>query len=125
MTINHTQGINELAEQLRPVLENSPDGVYIWLDETNKVCNQRLAELFGYTVEEWGATEPFLESFVAPEDRGDFSHNYHGHVAELSRPVTFRFKALRKDGSTFDAVTDMIPLTWHGHPVAYHFVREA
>jgi hypothetical protein len=38
--------------------------------------------------------------------------------------VTFRFNALRKDGSTFAAETDMVPIAHDGHMVAYHFVRE-
>jgi hypothetical protein len=42
--------IRELAEQLRPVLKRSPDGVYLWLDEARKACNERLAGLFGLTV---------------------------------------------------------------------------
>jgi PAS domain S-box-containing protein len=115
--------IRELAEQFRPVMEGSPDGVYLWLNEAHKACNERLANLFGYTVEEWCATEPFLEKFVAEEDRKVFSWNYHNRVAVLAFPVTFRFRGQRKDGSTFAAETDMIPISHRGHAVAYHFVR--
>jgi PAS domain S-box-containing protein len=115
--------IRELAEQFRPVMEGSPDGVYLWLNEAHKACNERLANLFGYTVEEWCATEPFLENFVAEEDRKVFSWNYHNRVAALAFPVTFRFRGQRKDGSAFAAETDMIPISHRGHAVAYHFVR--
>ena len=115
--------IRELAEQFRPVMEQSPDGVYLWLDEAHKACNERLAKLFGFTVEEWQATQPFLENFVVEEDRKMFSWNYHNRVAALAFPVTFRFRGLRKDGSTFAAETDMIPISYRGHAVAYHFVR--
>ena len=104
-------------------MEGSPDGVYLWLDEAHKTCNERMAEMFGYTVEEWSEAEPFLESFVAEEDRKVFSWNYHNRVAALKFPVTFRFRALRKDGSTFAAETDMIPISHRGRAVAYHFVR--
>jgi PAS domain S-box-containing protein len=124
MTINHTDLISEVAEQYRPVLENSPDGVYLWLDETNKVCNEKLARIFGYSVAEWRRTEPFLESFVAPEDRELYARHYQSSVASLTSPVTFRFRGLRKDGTTFAAETDMIPICWQGHAIAYHFVRE-
>jgi PAS domain S-box-containing protein len=120
---SHVDIMQEIAEQYGPVLENSPDGVYLWLDETSKICNQRLAELFGCTVAEWCATEPFLESFVAPEDRETYAWNYQTHVAPLQYPVTFRFRGLRKDGTTFAAETDMIPVSFQGHAVAYHFVR--
>jgi PAS domain S-box-containing protein len=117
------QAMRELSEHFRPVMEGSPDGVYLWLDETHKTCNERLASLFGFTVEEWREASPFLDNFVAEEDRGVFSWNYHNRVAALAFPVTFRFRGLRKDGSTFDAETDMIPISYQGYAVAYHFVR--
>jgi PAS domain S-box-containing protein len=115
--------IKELAEQFRPVFEQSPDGVYLWLDEAHKVCNERLATMFGYTVEEWGEAEPFLDTFVAEEDRAIYSWNYHNRVATLAFPATFRFQGLRKDGPTFPAETDLIPISYKGYAVAYHFVR--
>jgi PAS domain S-box-containing protein len=124
MLRSHPDLIQSLADQYRPVFENSPDGVYLWLDETpHKVCNERLARMFGYTVEEWSATQPFLETFVAEEDRAIYSRNYHRCVVELAHPVTFRFTGRRKDGSTFQAEMDMIPVSWHGYAVAYNFVR--
>ena len=116
--------IRELAEQFRPVMEQSPDGVYLWLDEAHKACNERLAKLFGFTVEEWQATQPFLENFVVEEDRKIFSWDYHIRVAALAVPVTLRFRGLRKDGSTISAETDMIPTSFRGHAVVYPFVRQ-
>jgi len=124
MEISHGDVMQQVAEEYRPILESSPDGVYLWLDETHKVCNERLARMFGCSVPEWSAAQPFLESFVAPEDRGMYSWNYQNRVAALAFPVTFRFRARRKDGSTFAAETDMIPIAWQGHAVAYHFVRQ-
>jgi PAS domain S-box-containing protein len=124
MSDEHREVMRELIEQFRPIMEQSPDGVYLWLDEAHKTCNERLASLFGYTVEEWCATQPFLENFVAEEDRAIFSWNYHNRVATLAFPVTFRFQGLRKDGSRFSAETEMIPITYRGHAVAYHFVRQ-
>ncbi len=124
MSDEHRDVMRELIEQFRPIMEQSPDGVYLWLDEAHKTCNERLASFFGYTVEEWCATQPFLENFVAEEDRAIFSWNYHNRVATLAFPVTFRFRGLRKDGSRFSAETEMIPITYRGHAVAYHFVRQ-
>ena len=124
MTNTHLDLIGEITEQFRPVLDNSPDGVYLWLDEENKVCNEKLARMFGYTVDEWRSTQPFLDTFVDAGDRETYAGNYQTRVASLAYPVTFRFRGQRKDGSTFAAETDMIPVSWRGHAVAYHFVRE-
>ena len=123
MPASHATAIAELAEHLKPVLEESPDGVYLWLDEQNKVCNQRLAKMFGYDVDEWEAIDDFASTLIADESRARYVWNYQNHVGRLQHPVTFRFRGKRKDGSTFAAETDMIPLTYRGHVVAYHFVR--
>ncbi len=123
MTMSHEQATEELAGHLRPLFEQSRDGVYIWLDETNKRCNERLAGMFGYSVEEWEATTDFAHTFVADADRGHYVWNYQNRIATLAFPATFRFEGRRRDGSTFDAEVDMIPLTYGGHRFAYHFVR--
>lgn len=121
--VSHDDVIPELAEHLRPIFEQSPDGVYVWLDEHHMSCNERLAGMFGMTVEEWSAEPGFLQRFVHEEDQGLFSWNYWNRVQPHAFPVTFRFRGLRRDGSTFSAETDMIPLSYGGHTVAYHFVR--
>jgi PAS domain-containing protein len=124
MTVSHEECIPQLAEHLRPVFEASPDGVYVWLDETHSACSERLASLFGLTVETWSNAPGFLQRHVHEDDQAQFSWNYWNRVQELAFPVTFRFRAIRADGSTFLAETDMIPLAYGGHTVAYHFVRQ-
>jgi PAS domain S-box-containing protein len=121
---DHEHMLSELLEQFMPVFSHSPDGVYLYLDENHKVCNTRMADMFGLTVEEWRKVPNFLESFVAAQDRELFASNYGEHVAELKNPVSFRFHGVRKNGEIFLAETEMIPFSWNGHPIAYHFVRE-
>ena len=120
----HEQILREMEEQFGPLFESSPVGVYLYVNDAHKICNERMAQMHGMTAEEWRNTPTFLNDFIAEEDRETYAKNYQHHVAGLKHPVTFRFRGLRKDGSTFAAETDMIPLSWHGHAVAYHFVRE-
>lgn len=120
----HEQILREMLEQFGPVFESSPHGVYLYLDDYHKICNERLAKMFGLTVKEWAAAPNFLSDFVDERDQELVARNYQHHIADLTHPITFRFRARRKDGSTFNAETDMIPISWRGNPVAYHFVRE-
>ena len=120
----HEQILREMEEQFGPLFESSPVGVYLYVNDVHKICNERMAQMHCMTVEEWRNTPTFLNDFIAEEDREMYARNYQHHVAGLRHPVTFRFRGLRKDGSTFAAETDMIPLCWRGHAVAYHFVRE-
>jgi PAS domain S-box-containing protein len=120
----HEQILRELEEQFGPLFDRSPVGVYLYVTDHHKICNERMAQMHGMTVAEWRDTPTFLDDFIAAEDREMYARNYRQHVAGLMHPVSFRFRGLRKDGSTFAAETDMIPLCWRGHAVAYHFVRE-
>jgi len=121
--IAHDDVIPQLAEHLRPVFESSPDGVYVWLDETHWTCSRRFAESFGYSVEELTDRPHFLQAFVHEEDQEMFAWNYGNRVDAQAFPVTFRFRGVHRDGSVMQAETDMIPLAFGGHTVAYHFVR--
>jgi PAS domain-containing protein len=122
--VAHDVATKELAEHLAPVFEASPDGVYIWLDEEHWICNGRFAELFGYDgPDELHDTPRLLQRIVHEDDQQLFSWHYWNRVQPLAFPATFRFTGVRKDGSTCQAETDMIPLTFGGHTFAYHFVR--
>jgi PAS domain S-box-containing protein len=123
-TVAHEVATKELAEHLQPLFDTSPDGVYVWLDEEHWVCNQRFADLLGYdSPDELNDTPNFLQRMVHEDDQQHFSWNYWNRVQALAFPTTFRFRGTRKDGSTFQAETDMIPFTYGGHTFAYHFVR--
>jgi PAS domain S-box-containing protein len=122
--VAHERVIPELADHLMPIFGSSPDGVYVWLDETHWTCNERLASMFGYTVEELENTPYFLQRLVHEDDQSMVSWNYWNRVQELAFPATFRFRGRRKDGSEVQCEMEMIPLTYGGHTVAYHFVRQ-
>jgi PAS domain S-box-containing protein len=121
--VAHDDAIPRLAEHLAPVFDASPDGVYVWLDETHWTSNEKLAGMFGYAVDELENAPGLLQRLVHEDDQELFSWNYWNRVQALPFPVTFRFRGVRKEGSMFSAETEMIPLAFGGHTIAYHFVR--
>ena len=124
METEHGTIIREIGKQFKTVMDSSPQGVYLWLDDEHKICNEHLAEMFGYTVSEWQESPSFLEGCVAEADREKFARNFQNHIETLDSPMTFRFLAIMKDGGVFSAEADMIPISWDNHAVAYHFVRK-
>jgi PAS domain S-box-containing protein len=123
-TVAHEVASKELADHLQPLFDASPDGMYVWLDEGHWVCNQRFADLLGFdSPDELNDTPSFLQRMVHGDDQQHFSWNYWNRVQALAFPTTFRFRGVRRDGSAFQAETDMIPVTYGGHTFAYHFVR--
>ena len=122
-SVAHADVIPQLVEHLDPLFRSSPDGVYVWLDEEHWSCNDKLASILGASAAELENTPNFLQRFVHEEDQEHFSWNYWNRVQALSFPTTFRFRGTRDDGTEIQLETDMIPLTYGGHIVAYHFVR--
>ncbi len=122
---DHKKLMKDLEMHFKPVLNHSKDGVYLWLDEHHMICNEKMAKMFGYkNSKELCRTIPFLDKFVARKDQSMFSKKYHSHIASLSSPTTFKFHGIKKDGKTALFETDMIPMTFMGHAIAYHFVRK-
>jgi ketosteroid isomerase-like protein len=117
--------IEELVTELAPVFDDVPGGVYVYLDPQHKWCNARLAELLGTTVEEWASIENFRDTFVDVVDRQSYCDTYERVVHHLDWPSTYRFRAVSKDGTAFDAEATIVPLTFKGRKLAYHFVRPA
>ncbi len=120
----HEKILKELNEQFQPLFQNSGDGIYLYIDEVHKICNERFAKMFGLTVKEWQAMEGFVNKHAVEEDQELIINNYHQHIHQSLTPVRFRFRAIRKDGSKFEAETDMIPFPWRGEMLALHFFRE-
>lgn len=115
--------LQELAEHFSMVFEAVPGGVYLYLDPTHKVCNRRLADILGTSVEEWQALENFRDTFVDVEDRTAYCDTYERVVHGLDWPDTYRFRAVKKDGTPFEAEATIVPITFSGRKLAYHFVR--
>ena len=122
--VPHDEATAMLAGHLAPIFDESPDGVYVWLDEEHWICNARFAELLGYgSPEELNDTPNLLQRWVHEDDQGMFSWAYWHRVQARAFPTTLRFTGLRKDGSEARFETEMIPLAFGGHTFAYHFVR--
>lgn len=120
----HEEWLRDVAEQLAPVFDGTSEGVYVFLDDRHKICNEALAKMWGFaSPQEWANTPDFLNSFVVAEDRAKVSQSYHEHIHQKLTPTRLRFSVRRPDGRVVQCETDMIPLAYAGQLLAYHFVR--
>jgi hypothetical protein len=122
----HEEWLAAIGEQLAPVFEHSKDGVYLYLDDQHKICNDTLAKMWGFgSAAEWARTPDFLNSFIAThQDRLKVSRSYHTHIHQSLTPVRLRFSVRRPDGKLVRCEGDMVPLSHAGQMFAYHFVRK-
>lgn len=106
---HHQYVVEMMADFYRPLLETSSDGIMVFLDDEHKICNQNLADMFGYGVDEWMEATPFIETFIAPESRAQVATTYR-HVRERGVSARFEATCTRLDDSTFRAEMAIVPI---------------
>lgn len=120
----HMKAVRDLESQYRLVMEKSTDGVFIYLDDEHKACNEKLALLFGYSKEEWEKLSPFLENCVAPESQDLVADGYWRHIQKARIPRSLVFEGVRKDGSRFRAHLTEFPVSYKRRLFSIGFVHE-
>lgn len=111
------------TQQLRTLFEESGQAIYLFLDDHNKSCNKRFAQLLGYpTPEAWAAVHTsFPTAFVAPASQETLVDAYQAAMNDgvaASVPITWK----RKDGKTVDSDVILVPLDVDGTRLALHFI---
>lgn len=121
---HHEELIKGISEQLALVLKKSKQAVYIYLDDTHKVCNEKFAKLLGYgAAKEWAAIHMPL-SDVDEASRDD--------VVAAYEKATEKFMASSLDIALRNVKTNKLikvrmiiaPMVYMGHVLAVHFLSQ-
>lgn len=121
----HADIISEIREEYQDILDESDQAIYIYLDDTHKLCNQKCADLLGYaSPEEWAAVEePFTDVFVgggSAERLVTAYQNAMEHFTGATIEVSWQTKA---KGEVKTRVM-LVPISAHGHTLAMHFIEK-
>ena len=120
---HHDQLMESIAKEYQDIFENSEQGMYIYLDDVHKVCNEKFAALLGYEfADEWSKiAESFPDVFVAPESRETLVDAFMDAM-EKNTASTNEIVWKKKDGSTEKTTVILVPISHEGHLFALHFV---
>lgn len=118
---HHEHLIKEVAEIFEPILSDSPQAIYIYLDDSHKICNQNFADLMGYgSIDEWVANENPV---------GDFAELDQNNVIEAYEKASEEFLATSlsvvintQGGSEAEADLIMTPFAYKGETFVVHFL---
>jgi hypothetical protein len=118
---HHEDLVKGIAEQMKPVLEKSGQGIYLYLDDTHKVCNKKFADMLGYkSPKEWADTEAPL-SDVIEADQDIVIKAYMDASEKLTASaVEVRFKNIKTE-KTIKARMIIAPVGFGGHVFTAHF----
>ncbi len=110
------------AEQLRPVLDGSTQGIYIYLDDDHKVCNAHFARMLGYeSPADWAREGSFTDLYVDGPSRHTLVSAYQ-HAMQQQAAAVIDVTWKRRDGGTQASTVQMAPIAFGGELLALHFV---
>ncbi len=119
---DHAQLVKGLAEQFKMVLEQSPQAIYIYLDDSHKVCNKVFSDLLGYaSPQEWADMEAPLAD-VVEADRAAVIRAYKAAVGKFKTAtlsVSFHNTATHR---TLKRQMTVVPLPFKGNMFSAHFI---
>lgn len=113
----------ESEEKYRSLVQNSIDGIVIADGTEIRFVNSALLNLCGCQSEEEMVGRPFTD-FVSPEYRDALVERNRAREQGQSAPTHYEFKALRKDGSTFDAEASIGRVSYQGRAATQAIVRD-
>jgi hypothetical protein len=121
---HHEDLVSGFYNQLKEIFDSSEQAVYLYLDDTHKVCNKKFAKMQGYsTPEEWAKLETPLKAGVDKASQAAVVSAYRAAVEKLSASK-IDVKLKKKNGETFDASIIMVPVAYQGHLFALHYINE-
>ena len=119
----HMELISGIAKQMKTILDSSQEAVYIYLDDTHKVCNGKFASLLGYrSPEEWAdVTESFPDAFVDRSSQETLVSAYQQAMDKIM-PANINVTWKKKTGGTVATSVILVPVAYEGHLFALHFI---
>ncbi|MBI4418503.1 MAG: PAS domain S-box protein [Ignavibacteriales bacterium] len=106
--------VHESEEKYRSLVEGSLLGVYIIQNGRFAFVNQRLGEIFGYSVGEV-VENLTVEDLVHPDDRGTVMDNVRLRLTGV-RSVRYTFRGVRKDGELIEVEVLGLRSVYQGQP---------
>ena len=121
-TPDHRAIISGLAAQLREVFDRSPQGMYVYLDDRHKACNERFAQMLGYeSAGAWDQPGAFTEQYVDEHSRRPLVDAYQAAMEhQVAATVNVTWK--RRDGTLLPSSVILTPVAYDGELVALHFI---
>ena len=108
------EALRDSEKQYSQVVENSLTGIYIDQDTRIVFCNQRFADIFGYSREEMIGLESW--KIVHPEDRAMTDEWRKKRLRGEPAPEEYEARGLTKDGRTLWVMRRNTRIEFRGRP---------
>jgi hypothetical protein len=125
MQHEHETTIEEVRKQFGVILKESKQAIYVYLDDTHKLCNERFASMLGYeSAEEWSSvTKPFTDVFVQEKSRHPLVSAFQ-EAMELKSALIIHVAWKKKAGGSINTQAILVPISVKGELLALHYITE-
>jgi PAS domain S-box-containing protein len=121
--IHHEHLVKELTEMLEPVFKNSPQAIYLYLDDEHKSCNKKFSDFLGYkSVDEW-VTNPTPVSDVLKEDQEKVIKAYM-EASRKFKASTVSATLVSKKGKKIKGEAILVPISYKNEVFVLHFISK-
>lgn len=122
---NHSELVSGFLDEQKEIFESSIQGVYVFLDDDSRICNNKFSTLLGYkSPDEWLRVDvkgSFPNAFVENKSQETLVTAYQNAMEKMAGS-TFKVTWLKKSGGTVDTTVTLVPIAYQGHIFALHFV---
>jgi len=121
--LHHEELIKGAYGQLKQIFDDSEQGIYLYLDDTHKICNEKLALMLGFkTAGEWAEiTDSFLDKLVVKKSQETLANAYEKAMEKMIGS-TVKIELKKKSGEPIKTTVILVPVSYSGHLFALHFV---
>ncbi|MBI5127318.1 PAS domain-containing protein [Candidatus Roizmanbacteria bacterium] len=122
---DHSDLVKGFVESQKEVFDSSDQAMYVFLDDDSRACNEKFAQLLGYSsADEWMKVDvkgAFPSVFVDGKSQETLVSSYQ-KVMEKKTASSFKVTWKKKTGGTVDTTVILIPVVYQDHLFALHFV---
>jgi PAS domain S-box-containing protein len=117
--------LDAINHQVRALVENSNDAVYILRGPRFAYANPRFEELTGYSLNELLADDFQIgDKIIAPESRVALEERQRRIQQGMTVEPRYEFTCLRRDGTTFDAQVSVSYIEFEGAPATLGLITD-
>ena len=118
---HHVELIRGIAKEFKQIFDKSEQAIYIYLDDTHKVCNKKFADLLGYkSPKEWADAEAPLADVVEEDQQRVIDAYMNASENMLASAIEVRMTNV-KTGKSVKTRMIIAPIANAGHIFTAHF----
>jgi hypothetical protein len=121
---HHVELIKGISEQMEILLKESERAIYIYLDDSHKVCNKKFANLLGYkSPKAWADTEAPLSDVLEQDQQKVIDAYMNASEKGIAGSIDVKMKNVKTE-EILKINMIIAPTIYEGHIFTVHYLTK-